>query len=55
MNNKDYEFDLHVWVKPENECQPRRYTLSKNGRAICYDMPAEQALEALRTELEDEW
>jgi len=50
--SKDYEFDLHVWVKPETKTMSRTYTISGNGR--CIDMPIDDALEFIRGILEGE-
>lgn len=49
---KDYEFDLHVWVKPETKNMTRTYTVS--GRGSCIDMPIDEALDFIRRILEDD-
>ena len=50
---KDVEFDLHVWKEPEDETMVALYTLSFDKCGICYHMPIEQAMEALREYLEE--
>jgi hypothetical protein len=51
MNNEN-EFDLHVWCKPEDEVMQRTYTVSFGKRAICIDMPIDDALEHVREFIE---
>lgn len=48
------EFDVHVWKQPESKTWRATYTLSVGKRAICYDMPIEQTLEAFRNYLEED-
>jgi len=51
---KDFEFDLHVWAKPETRNMTRTYTVSIGKRPICVDMPIDDALDSIRSVLEDE-
>jgi hypothetical protein len=53
MENESTEFDLHVWAKPETENQPARFTVSIKKNAVCIDMPIDQTLEYIRSELEN--
>lgn len=49
---KDDEFDLHVWVKADEQDIVRTFTMSIGKRGVCIDSPLEQALEAIREVLE---
>ena len=48
------EFDMHVWVKPETKNMSKRFTISINGRAVCFDMPLEGALKYIGLELDSD-
>jgi len=51
--NKDSEFDLHVWAKPEDANMTALFTVSIGKRALCIDMPIDAALDQIRKELEE--
>jgi hypothetical protein len=47
------EFDLHIWAKPETANMVKTFTVSIKGNPLCVDMPINQALDSIRTALED--
>jgi hypothetical protein len=59
MANKDVEFDLHTWLKPEDANIVALATVSFGNtpglgrRTICIDLPLDQAAERIREEMED--
>jgi hypothetical protein len=48
----DREFDFHVWIKPEDDSIAALFTVSIGKRAVCIDMPIDDALDAMREEME---
>jgi hypothetical protein len=53
MNDDSFEFNLHVWVKPEDESMQTVYTISRGKQCICIDATIDDAMEALRDALTD--
>ena len=47
------EKSFRIWKKGEDENMTALYTISIGKRAICYDMPIEQAMQHLQEELEE--
>ena len=47
------EIDLHIWMKPETENMVTLYTVSIGKRAICIDMPIDDAMQHIRGVLDD--
>ncbi len=47
-----FEFDLHVWAKPETKKMTALYTVSRGKRAVCIDQTIGSAMVSIREELE---
>lgn len=47
------EFNLHIWAKPETENMAKTFTVSVNGHPLCIGLPINQALDSIRTALEN--
>ena len=52
-HNDGLEFDLHIWIHPETRDITTTYTISEGKYAFAYEMPLEQALEAIARHLVD--
>jgi hypothetical protein len=48
-----FEFDMHVWKKPECENMSTLYTISIGKFAVCIDAPLERAVQLVRDALEE--
>jgi hypothetical protein len=47
------EIDIHVWAKPQDETVVALFTLSIGKRSLCVDAPLDEAVDSLRSALED--
>jgi len=50
---QDQEIDLHIWMMPETENMEALYTVSIGMRAVCVDMPINEAVNSIRGVLDD--
>ena len=48
---KSVEQDIHVWAKPETPLMEALYTVSIGQRALCVNMPIDQAATHIRAYL----
>ena len=45
---KEQDFDLHILATPEDENMVALYTVSIGRRAVCVDMPLDEAVDHIR-------
>jgi hypothetical protein len=50
---KGEEIDLHIWMKPETKNMTTLFTVSIGKRAVCIDMPIDEATRCIRGVLGD--
>lgn len=47
------ESDLHIWKHPEDDRMVATFTISVQGRALCHELPLDDALHCVRDYLEE--